>query len=129
MKRKRKIWTGIILIIAIITGVYLYSRFDPSNYAFFPKCPVYTLTGYKCPGCGAQRAFYNLFQGNFLTAFRYNPLMFVLVPYVLAGIYMEYIANLPDDKRYRMRNIFYGKWAALILFSVITVYTVLRNTC
>ncbi|MDR0700266.1 MAG: DUF2752 domain-containing protein [Tannerella sp.] len=127
MKKKRKMWIGIILIIVIITVVYLYSCFDPSYYAFFPKCPVYTFTGYKCPGCGAQRAFYNLFQGNILMAFKYNPLMFVIVPYVLAGIYMEYIANLPDERRGFLRNIFYGKWAILILFLIIIVYTILRN--
>ncbi|MDR2680611.1 MAG: DUF2752 domain-containing protein [Tannerella sp.] len=114
-------------MIAILAAIYLYSRFDPSDYAFFPKCPVYTLTGYECPGCGSQRAFYNFFQGNFLTAFRYNSLMFTLIPYVLWGIYIEYIANLSDDRRQRLRNIFFGKWAILVLAVVIIVYTILRN--
>ncbi|MDR1121585.1 MAG: DUF2752 domain-containing protein [Dysgonamonadaceae bacterium] len=86
------------------------------------------LTGYKCPGCGSQRAFYNLFQGNFMTAFRYNPLMFILVPYIVLGIYIEYIANLSNDSILRLRNIFYGKWAILTLAVVIIIYTVVRNT-
>jgi hypothetical protein len=127
MKKRRNIWTGIILIVAIITGVYIYSCFDPSEHTFFPKCPVYTLTGYKCPGCGSQRAFYNLFQTDFLAAFKYNPLMFILIPYILWGIYIEYIANLSSNKRLHLRNIFYGKWAILILSVIIISYTILRN--
>jgi hypothetical protein len=127
MKKRRKIWLGIILMLTIIMGVYLYSRYDPSDYPFFPKCPVYTLTGYKCPGCGSQRAFYNLFQGNFMTAFRYNPLMFILVPYILLGIYVEYIANLSNESVLRLRNIFFGKWAILVLAAIIIAYTVIRN--
>ncbi|MDR1114959.1 MAG: DUF2752 domain-containing protein [Tannerella sp.] len=127
MKRKKRIRVGIILMIAVIAMIYLYSHFDPTDYAFFPKCPVYTLTGYECPGCGSQRAFYNLFQGNFLTAFRYNPLMFILVPYILLGIYIEYIANSSGNKIQRLRNIFYGKRAILVLAVIIIVYTILRN--
>ncbi|MDR1524328.1 MAG: DUF2752 domain-containing protein [Tannerella sp.] len=114
-------------MIAILTVIYLYSHFDPSDYAFFPKCPVYTFTGYECPGCGSQRAFYNFFHGNFLTAFRYNPLMFILVPYLLSGVYIEYIANRSNSRIQRLRNILYGKWAILILAVIIIVYTILRN--
>jgi hypothetical protein len=114
-------------MIAVTVVIYLYSNFDPSDYAFFPKCPVYTLTGYKCPGCGSQRAFYNLFQGNFLTAFGYNSLMLILVPYILLGIYIEYIADLSGNGIQRLRNIFYGKWAILVLAVIIIAYTVLRN--
>ncbi|MDR0742806.1 MAG: DUF2752 domain-containing protein, partial [Tannerella sp.] len=123
MKKNNRIQTGIILIVVILTGIYIYAHFDPSGYAFFPKCPVYTITGYKCPGCGSQRAFYNLFQGNFATAFMYNPLMFLLVPYILFGIYIEYIANLSNKRRLRLRRIFYDKWAILILAIIIIAYT------
>ncbi len=128
MKRKYRILVGGILIVFILTGIYLYAHFDPSGYAFFPKCPVYTITGYQCPGCGSQRAFYNLFQGNYMTAFRYNPLMFILIPYIIFGIYVEYIANLSSKRILRLRSIFYGKWAVLILAVVIIAYTMIRNT-
>jgi hypothetical protein len=114
-------------MIAIIAGIYLYSHFNPSDYPFYPKCPVYALTGYKCPGCGSQRAFYNLLQGNFMTAFRYNPLMLIIVSYILLGIYIEYIANLSNNTILRLRNLLYGKWAILALAVIIIIYTVVRN--
>jgi hypothetical protein len=127
VKRKNRILTGAVLIVVILTGIYLYAHFDPSSYAFFPKCPVYTVTGYKCPGCGSQRAFYHLFQGNFITAFSYNPLMFILVPYILFGIYIETMANLSSKRTVRLHSIFYDKWAVLVLAVVIIAYTIIRN--
>jgi hypothetical protein len=127
MKKRNRILTGAILIAVILAGIYIYAHFDPSDYIFFPKCPLYTITGYKCPGCGSQRAFHALFQGHFATAFRYNPLMFLLVPYILFGIYMEYMANPSGKRIFRLRKIFYDKWAILVLAILIIAYAIIRN--
>ena len=114
-------------MILLIIGAYLYSQYNPEDYILFPKCPIYTLTGYKCPGCGSQRALHNLFHGNFLTAFMYNPLMILLIPYVFLGIYIEYIANKSNQLIVRLRDIFFEKWALLVLAVIILLYTMLRN--
>ena len=114
-------------MIVIIAGIYLYAHYNPEEYPIFPKCPVYLLTGYKCPGCGSQRAFYHLFHGDILTAFRFNPLMFLLVPYVLSGIYIEYIANRASPRTAHFRELLFGKWAILVLAIIIVFYTLLRN--
>ena len=127
MSKKKRALIGVSIIIAIIGGVYLYSQYNPEEYALFPKCPVYTLTGYQCPGCGSQRAFHNLFHGNIITAFMYNPLMVLLVPYASLGIYIEYIANRTNSHIIRLRDIFFGKWAVLVLAIFILLYSVLRN--
>ena len=116
-------------MVVIVAGIYIYARYNPADYPFFPKCPVYTLTGYLCPGCGSQRAFYHLFHGDFLTAFRYNPLMLALVPYLLFGIYIEYVANKTDRRVVCLRELFFGKWAILVLAFIIIFYTILRNVC
>lgn len=45
-------------------------------------CPIYHLTGRRCPGCGMTRAFANLLRGNWERALDYNPLsplLFVLI--------------------------------------------------
>ncbi len=123
---KKKI-TGLALMLILLFAIFVYSNFNPSENILFPKCPVYAFSGYKCPGCGSQRAFHHLFQGNFITAFRYNPLMFIVVPYIFAGIYIEYIA--PCDKKavHYIRNTFYNKWAVCILLLSILLYSFLRN--
>ena len=111
----------------IIAGVYLYSQYNPEVYSLFPKCPVYTITGYQCPGCGSQRAFHSLFHGDIKTAFMYNPFIMLIVPYVLLGVYLEYIADKTNPRVFRLHKAFFSKWAALVLGVVILTYTILRN--
>ncbi|MDR3252234.1 MAG: DUF2752 domain-containing protein [Tannerella sp.] len=123
-----KLLIGLVLIITISAGVYLYSGYNPEDSGLFPKCPVYMLTGYKCPGCGSQRAFHHLFNGNFRAAFVYNPVMLVLIPYILLGIFIEYVASQQWRTVSHIRRIFFGKEAVLILAAVIALYTILRNT-
>ena len=113
MNRKKKALLGFAIVIALLTGIYIYSHFNPEEHIFFPKCPVYALTGYECPGCGSQRAFYSLFHGNIGAAFKYNAFIIFLVPYILLGIYIEYIANRNSRHIQRLRNIFFSKWSAL----------------
>ena len=127
VNKNSRVLMGLGIMIALIAGIYLYSQYNPEEHLLFPKCPVYMITGYQCPGCGSQRAFYNLFHGNFFTAFMYNPLMIFLIPYITLGIFIEYIANRNNPYVIHIRNIFFDKWAVLILAVVIFSYTVLRN--
>ena len=126
-KKFKRIYIGIAFIIAIVAGIYLYSHFNPEEYRFFPKCPVYLLTGYKCPGCGSQRAFYHLFHGDIKAAFTYNPLMLLIVPYVLTGIYLEYFVNKANTRVARLRKSLFGPWAALVLVIIMICYMIARN--
>lgn len=56
--------------------------FNPATVWFFPPCPFRLLTGYLCPGCGTLRALHQLLNGHLAAAFRLNPLMLLLLPYV-----------------------------------------------
>lgn len=38
-------------------------------------CPILTLTGWQCPGCGSTRALYSLLHGDPVKAFAMNPLL------------------------------------------------------
>lgn len=53
--------------------------FDPARANFFPVCPLYSFTGFACPGCGLTRGFHALFHGDILTALDYNALIPVFV--------------------------------------------------
>lgn len=67
--------------IAVLLFLYFY---NPQDIAFFPKCPFYALTGYKCPGCGTLRGIHSLLHLRFADAWSYNPLMVVSIPFLLA---------------------------------------------
>lgn len=49
--------------------------FNPSTNGFFPVCPLYSMTGLACPGCGMTRGLHALLHGDILTALDYNLLL------------------------------------------------------
>jgi len=55
---------------------------NPAELPWFPKCPFFALTGYKCPGCGTLRAIHFLLHLNFAEAWRMNPLAVATIPLV-----------------------------------------------
>ena len=81
----------LILSAAILSIMLAESRF---LYYHSPKdtkwliCIIYALTGYYCPGCGAGRACYCILHGQIYQAFRYNPLLVLLLPWI--GAYLHY---------------------------------------
>lgn len=66
-------------VAAIAAGSGAIAYFDPSVANFLPVCPLYTLTGFACPGCGLTRGFHALFHGDILTALDFNALIPVWV--------------------------------------------------
>lgn len=65
-------------IVIVGMGSALVWFFDPTRSSFFPVCPLFTLTGLACPGCGMTRAFHALFNGDLAGALGYN----ALIPFV-----------------------------------------------
>jgi hypothetical protein len=105
-------------------GIIYYSL-DPADYSIFPKCPFYWLTGYKCPGCGSQRAIHHLLNLDFRGAFTANPLLVISIPYIIGGFLFDY-TNL--SKRIpRIRKILYGKTAIIVLVVIVIGYWIIRN--
>lgn len=64
---------GGIALISVASGVVWF--FDPTKSNFFPVCPLFSLTGFACPGCGLTRGFHALFHGDIITALDYNALI------------------------------------------------------
>src|SRR5437763_8211737 len=57
---------------AAIGGLTLAGLVAPHGQAFYPRCPLYALTGIYCPGCGATRAVHALATGHLVTALHDN---------------------------------------------------------
>ena len=110
------------LLVAVLIGVYFV--FDPMQH-LFPKCPFLWLSGWKCPGCGAQRAVHQLLHGNFWAALQLNFLFVMAFPYVFLGLIMEYTAW--GQAQVRIRRNWYGYQAAKVAFGGILLFGVARN--
>ena len=81
-------------------------------------CPIYTIFHVYCPGCGVTRMLGALFKGNFYQAFRYNPLVFILLVIYIIYFILKYIfkVNIKIPNK-----VYYG------LIVVLIVYGIIRN--
>lgn len=117
-----------ISLILIFGGAFLfyYYRFNPaSENELFLSCPSKTIFGLNCPGCGSQRMVHSLLHLDFKSAFSYNPLLFVSLPFVVIIVF-KFISNLLFDTQYRIK-LLYKNWFIFSLFALLTVYTIVRN--
>jgi hypothetical protein len=127
--RRRPAWlraaAAIVGSIAVLAGAVIVYGFDPSRETFFPRCPLHSTIGLYCPGCGATRCLHHLSHGRVITAFRYNP----LVPVVLG-----YLAALGTIRLLRRSGIaiprrtkpLHPRWI-WSMFACILLFAVLRN--
>jgi hypothetical protein len=67
-------------------AIVLLRVFDPATSGVFPPCPVRYLTGLYCPGCGSLRAMHALLHGELGRAWAMNPLMIVMLPFIIYGL-------------------------------------------
>ena len=109
---------------AAVIAVAIYFTFDPSaTGSFFPRCTFLTLTGYKCPGCGSQRALHALLHGQFMQAVRYNAALPVFIP--LLALYA--IAELQRKSWQRFYTAVTGGAVIVAIVVAIVAWWVVRN--
>jgi Protein of unknown function (DUF2752) len=74
-----------IWMLLTLGSIYLFV-FEPGKSGFFPLCPFRFLTGFTCPGCGTTRALHQLLHGHFAAAFMLNPLLLVVLPFLIGAL-------------------------------------------
>ena len=86
-------------------------------------CPIHALTGLSCPGCGLSRMLIALVRGDPVSAFGYNPFLFITGPFLLA-----YFAA-SEVKYIRQGNGRLGRWEILLLVELFLAlaFGILRN--
>lgn len=122
IKKYKWLWISVLLIIFI----YIYKNFNPNTTNFFPKCPFWTFTGLKCPGCGSQRAIHHLLNFELFSALKENILAVIFIPYIIFGFIYQNIKN-PSVQLIKWRNIFYGKKATIIILIIVLSFWIIRN--
>jgi hypothetical protein len=115
-----------IVIIAVTAIMVVYINYNPSESQRFPKCPFLQITGFKCPGCGSQRAIHNLLNLEISKAFHFNSILVLSIPYVLFGLILDNLKEL-SPKMMKWRKILYGKTSIIVVLIIILLFWLLRN--
>ena len=80
MQTKNKVKIGIMLFLLFLFYYFLNQKLNIGI-----PCIFHELTGLYCPGCGITRMFFAIIELKFYDAFRYNPLVFILLIIILGA--------------------------------------------
>lgn len=106
----------------LLAAAVVYALFDPSVNPF-PRCIFLQATGYKCPGCGSQRALHALLHGDIAAAWGFNAMLVAAIPVVAA----MYIAEITRRRRPQLHNRLNGSVAIWSAFTLLVGWWILRN--
>jgi len=127
VKTVRAIPKSLWMILAVggtLAALLILYFFAPMQYAFYPRCLFYTLTGLSCPGCGSLRAMHHLLHGHWTAAFHCNPLLIVLLP-ILPGAFISHLLHAATGRD--MFAVFKRPFWIWLLLGVMVAFSILRN--
>ena len=113
MIRKKEMKLILLLISFLIIFLFLNKVFN-----FTIPCLFHEITNLYCPGCGITRMFLSLFKLDFYQAFRYNPLVFILL--ILSIVY--FLVKKIGKLIFKLPNYIY-----YYLLFIVIIYGILRN--
>lgn len=124
IKNRKK---SIVIFVFFLTLICIYYFFDPTKYSFFLKCPLKTMTGYECAGCGVQRAFHSLLHFRFLEAFKYNPLFVISISVLVFVLLINFVKRY-YNLRSKRDNYIFNKKSIILILIIVFVFSLLRNS-
>ena len=113
MIHKKEMKLILLLISFLIIFLFLNKVFN-----FTIPCLFHEITNLYCPGCGITRMFLALFKLDFYQAFRYNPLVFILL--ILSIVY--FLVKKIGKLIFKLPNYIY-----YYLLFIVIIYGILRN--
>lgn len=113
---QKKIIITTIVIILLISYLYLGNIFN-----IYIDCPIKKITGLYCPGCGITRMFQAILRLDLYQAFRFNPLLFISLPFFIFFMLEDIIT-----KKEPLYNKIPTKLLVIIII-IFIIYGILRN--
>jgi hypothetical protein len=125
--RTRQLAIASFVWLSFVAGGLFLFFFNPASPAnqFFPKCPFRMVTGFQCPGCGSTRAFYQLLHLHPIAAFKLNPMVILMLPFVVYGFLGFTRSAITGKPRRRVfiPPIYLWAWLGLLIS-----FWIFRNT-
>ena len=118
INKKLIIKIGVVIAIPVIY-YFLYKN------GIYIKCIFHEITGFECPGCGVTRMFIKLLELDFKSAFVYNPLVFILLPFLIP--YLLYIIFVWVFEKKDIITSKIPKSVLYILIVIAIIFGILRN--
>jgi len=114
-------WWLLALALGLVLAVFYYIL-EPSSGGL-PSCLLLRLTGFRCPGCGTQRAVHALLHGDFVQGIAYNYSLLFTIP-----VLSLYIGDaLWGEKTPRLRAFLRHPLVILSLVLILLAWWILRN--
>lgn len=124
LRGRGTLWMAGAGAVAASAAAALLFRFDPMRVGFYPRCPLFVLTGLYCPGCGALRAGHALLHGDVMAALDFNVVLTVALPFLAYALVRSGTRATTGRILPAPRLSGRGAWG---LFAVLMLFTVLRN--
>lgn len=115
---------GLFFALLVLVALGAYASFDPADGGLFPSCILQRVTGYRCPGCGSQRALHALLHGQWAEAFRYNYFLLVVLP---LSLLLGYGVACPE-RTPRLRRALRHPLFLTLLGLLVIGWWILRNS-
>lgn len=109
--------------VTAVAAIVIYFSVDPAEASWMPKCLFYQLTGYKCAGCGSQRAIHALLHGDLTAAWNFNALLVVAIAPLLFLAWLE----LRRTRHPRLYARIHTPAAIAATATAIIAWTIFRN--
>lgn len=107
-----------------MTAAYMLYTFNPASSVLYVPCPFHKLTGFYCPGCGSLRAIHHLLHGDVVIAFRLNPLMVLLLPFLGYSFFVYVMGNI---RRRPLPPLVVPAIAIWVFLGVVLLFWAMRN--
>ena len=116
--KKLTLKTIIILLIALILSILWFFLLDKIHY----RCPFESLLNIWCAGCGGMRMIKSTIRGDFYQAFRYNPLLFVLL--ILGIMFLIFMIIVYIKKKV---IVLPSKYVWISIICLLIIFMIIRN--
>lgn len=117
----------LLLFISIITVFFLLKIYCILYYEYnlIIPCVFNKITGLFCPGCGVTRMIFSITKLDLYQAFRYNPLIFCMLPFIIFYGIDTSIKWIKGTKNYLYLKINNKAWIIILIITLL--FGILRN--
>lgn len=110
---------GAVLLLSGCALVFIHLRFGVGI-----PCMFHLITGLQCPGCGTTRMIMSLLKLDFRSAWHYNPVMLVMLPFLAYIIISDTVHWIESGQN---KNSKAENGLEIAMIAVLVIFGIVRN--